>query len=94
MKWLTRLLWGDERDHRLIRVEMPDKFPAYVSPRPCPTSFYSAYNDLLTRQMAAHRQSMMFGPQRSYSGLGMLGQLGSSLGASVGMANMMGRQRL
>jgi hypothetical protein len=91
MRWLKRLLWGDDRDHRLIKIEMPDKFPAYVSPRPV-TSFYSVYRDALNQQMAMAMQQSMFGQYQGYQGMGLLGQLGRGLGSSVGMAGMLGRR--
>lgn len=87
MNWFTRLLWGDERDHRLIKIIPPPSFksePVRIK-QPSYTEYQHALG--LQRQMM-QAQLGMYGPQR---GLGMAGMLaGSSIG---NLAGLLGRQR-
>jgi len=89
VEWFKRLLWGDGRDHRLFKIEMPDKFPAYVSPRPV-SPFYSVYNEAMARQMQMAQLGGYQGGMGALAGsnigqsLGLLGSMGGSLGAAMG----------
>lgn len=90
MSWMKRLLWGDDRDHRLIKVTMPNKFPAYVSPSPPPYLLHSAYSMAIAQQM----QMAQLGRYQDRGGMGALtgSNIGQSLGLGVlgGMGGMFG----
>ena len=90
MKCLKRLLWGDNRDHRLIKVEMPPSFPAYVSPPPSPVfSMHEDYRNLAMAQQARLGQLGSTGVYGSgfgqSAGLGLLGGMGSALGNAAAL---------
>jgi hypothetical protein len=81
--WWTRLLDGDERDHRLVRITPPPSFVSEpVRLRPFSPSCYEA--------MAAQRDAMM-GQQRGL-GAGMGALMGSNIGAALGLGVVPRRQ--